>query len=149
MKQIKTLAFCVILFIQFSSFGQNKLRTDPLCYTGSFMKVVKRNDAKLTIKHLDRRYKKVQLKKFLKNNKEQFLNELFSGQDTLRQEFVSIEFLTIDDISLIEIIDNGANNWIVYFLITTSNENIVKSELRLVLSKRFFRKRLGFVGSFG
>lgn len=148
MKQKRNFTILLILLIQFSSIAQNDKRTDPLCYTGSFMKVVKRNDAELTIKHLDKDYVKVQLKEFLKNNEEQFLNELFSGQDINTNEYLAVDFLSINDITLIEIKPDDETSWIVYFQITTET-NVIKSDLRLVLSKRFFRKRLGFVGSFG
>jgi len=145
---MRTFILLILLLIQFSSFGQNEKRTDPLCYTGSFMKVVKRNDAELTIKHLDRSYVDEQLKKFLKNNKEQFLNELFSGQDINSKEYVAIDFFSINDITLVEIKDDDEKSWIVTFQITTET-NVIQSDLRLVLAKRFFRKRLGFVGSYG
>lgn len=148
MTQMRTFTILILLLVHFNGFCQNKKRTDPLCYTTSFMKVVKRNDAKLTIKHLDKNYVNEQLKKFLKNNKEQFLNELFSGQDLNTDEWLAIEFNSINDITLIEIKPDELNSWIVYFKITTEN-NVIQSDLRLVLSKHFFRKRLGYVGTFG
>lgn len=71
----------------------------------SFEHAVKDHDDKSVMKLLDKKYRKQQLK-FLKGNKDQFLNELFSGEneagDYLNPDFRTINTITLVDVKEIE-----------------------------------------------
>lgn len=96
------------------------------------------------IQNLDRNYVQEQLVNILKENKVQFLNELFCGKDKLNN-FKCIDYIKITDIKLIDSTPKE-NGYSVNIQVKTV-ENTIKAYLFLKFSNQ--NKILGFVGSVG
>lgn len=67
----------------------------------SFENAVRSHDSKSVMKHLDKKYRKQQVR-FLKGNKEQFINELFAGKNEAGS-FMTPDFESIYSISLVDV----------------------------------------------
>ena len=134
-----------LLVIHNTVLGQKNDRKNPEQFAQSLVRAVLAHNEKETLNHLDTKYVKGQMVKFLHGNQEQFLNELFSGFDAETGEFVQIPFKDILDMKVLRIEpgDSG-DNWTVYFQIST-NSNTVESSLLLIVKK----KKFGFVGAVG
>ena len=96
------------------------------------------------IQKLDRSYVQEQMVTILKENKVQFLNELFCGKDKLNN-FKCIDYNKITDIKLIDSTPKE-NGYSVNIQVKTV-ENTIKAYLFLKFSNQ--NKILGFVGSVG
>lgn len=66
----------------------------------SFEMAVREHNTKDVFRHLDKKYRKEQIR-FLKGNKKQFINELFSGENEAGS-YMTPEFNTIHSITLVD-----------------------------------------------
>lgn len=117
-------------------------------FVSEFLTAVTNHNEKMVIKKLDHLYVKEQLKKFLKGNKQQFLDELFSGRDEKTNEYLTIPFHSITSIEVVEIIPND-DTMTDYFFIVKTEKNEVKCQLFLRHYNVKGKYKLGFEGSFG
>lgn len=117
-------------------------------FVNEFLTAATQHDEKMVIKKLDHIYVKEQLKKFLKGNKKQFLDELFSGRDEKKDEYLTVPFHSITSIEVVEIIPND-ETMTDYFFIVKTEKNEVKCQLFLRHHKIRGKYKLGFEGSFG
>jgi len=92
---------------------------------------------------MDKTYRKEQLA-FVEGRKEQFLNELFGGQDIRTNEYINMKFNDIQHIEVKEVIPlkDGSYNYI--FSIRDGQHLLLRS---LLLNKD--GRRYGFIGSVG
>lgn len=70
-------------------------------FISSFVDAVRAHDQKKVMKHLDKKYRKEQIK-FLEGNKEQFINELFAGANEAGT-FMTPDFNSIISFSQIDV----------------------------------------------
>lgn len=119
-----------------------------LKFVNEFLTAVMTHDQRTTIKKLDKSYVDQQLKKFLKGNKQQFLDELFSGRDKKTNEYLTIPFDAIISIEVAEVVPND-ETMTDYFFIVRTDKNEVICQLFLKYHKVGKKIKLGFEGSFG
>lgn len=142
----------LLLFIFIIGFGTLKAQDIPQeqlsTFVTEFLTAVTKHDEKTVLKRLDNLYVKEQLKKILKGNKQQFLDELFSGRDEKTNEYLTIPFHSITSIEVVEIIPND-ETMTDYFFIVKTEKNEVKCQLFLRHYNVKGKYKLGFEGSFG
>ena len=78
-----------------------QLDKEGLEFITSFVDAVRDHDQKKVMKHLDKKYRKEQIK-FLGGNKEQFINELFAGANEAGT-FMTPDFNSIISFSQIDV----------------------------------------------
>lgn len=95
------MKFLTILFLICCnlSFAQ-LLDEEGQSFIHSFEQAVRAHDSKAVMKHLDKKYRKEQVK-FLKGNTAQFLNELFSGENEAGS-YMTPNFDSINSIVLVD-----------------------------------------------
>lgn len=103
--------------------------------------VMQHND-KGVLKHMDKAYRKEQIK-FLNGNTTQFLNELLSGTSVLTGEWTNISFENILKIEVAEVIALEDGNFEYIFRIRTESVDLMQG-LLLHTGKKF-----GFEGARG
>lgn len=89
----------LLLFCCCYSNSQN-LNDEANAFIQSFEDAVKSHNKKEVFKHLDKKYRKEQIK-FLQGNQEQFINELFSGENEAGS-YMTPDFNTIINLTLID-----------------------------------------------
>ncbi len=77
-------------------------------FIASFIDAVRDHDEKKIMKHLDKKYRKDQIK-FLEGNKGQFMNELFAGTNEVGT-FITPEFQTIISFYQIDVKEISGDN---------------------------------------
>ena len=117
-------------------------------FFGSFQRVVLDHNQDETIAHLTPTYVKQQLRKMLKNNKEQFLNELFAGADETSGEFTTFRFNDITSFEVLECIADGDNEWDIVLLIGDGKHK-AKCDLSLYRYKKGKKFVFGCEGAVG
>lgn len=147
---MRAIVIILFLIISFFGFSQEKVKPEVETTISAFIKAVETHDQNLTIQLLDKNYVKLQLKQFLKNNKDQFLNELFSGQDEISKDWLAVNFSEIRSVQMIKIEPDDEENWIVYFKVS-DGIHVVAADLRLICVKKKKNSRCayGFQGAFG
>lgn len=138
---MKYLFMLFLFFISGSLLSQNS-EEERLMFVNTFIDAVKTHDQKAILKHIDKSYKKEQLK-LLKGNKSQFINELFSGINEM-EEYKTPELSDIMNVELIDMKAIDDTNYNCAFEVETG-DNVLYVELVLSLNK----KKLGFVGAVG
>jgi hypothetical protein len=137
------IAFIFLLFVGLTTHAQMQEVSDKqVKFVNTFLDVVHSHNGKKTIKMMDKKYRKDQLA-FLKGNTEQFLNELFSGEDLLSGEYVSIEFANILKIEVAEVIALKEGGFTYIFRIRDGQHDILSSLFLVATGK------LGLVGASG
>jgi hypothetical protein len=111
-------------------------------FVRSFLESVAQHDSKAVIQHLDKAYRKAQIK-FLNGNTTQFLDELLNGTDIGTGEWVNIRFADITRIEVAEVVEMEDGNYEYIFRVRTGTADIL-SGLLLHVGKKF-----GFEGSRG
>jgi len=111
-------------------------------FVNTFLEVVHTHNRKKVIKMMDKKYRKEQIA-FLKGNTEQFVNELFSGEDLLTGDYINIKFANILKIEVAEVIALKEGGFTYIFRIRDGEHDILSS-LFLVATGKF-----GFVGAVG
>lgn len=145
---MKTLLLLFILINFKMLHAQNIPDEQRLKFVNEFLTAVRVHDQKATIKKLDKSYINKQLKKNLKGNKQQFLDELFSGRDEKTKEYLTIPFDAIISIEVAEVVPND-ETMTDYFFIVKTDKNEVICQLFLKHRKVGKKYKLGFEGSFG
>lgn len=114
-------------------------------FANSFIEAVGQNNSKKVIKMMDKAYRKEQLKN-LNGNKEQFVNELFGGEDLKDNSvYVNMKLNEITRIEIAEVIPlKGSNEFNYIFRVRNDRFDILST---LLMKKK--GRKYGFVGSFG
>lgn len=114
-------------------------------FANSFIEAVGQNNSKKVIKMMDKAYRKEQLKN-LNGNKEQFVNELFGGEDLKDNSvYVNMKLNEITRIEIAEVIPlKGSNEFNYIFRVRNGRFDILST---LLMKKK--GRKYGFVGSFG
>jgi hypothetical protein len=140
MKRI-TLLF-IFMAIGFGSFAQ-EIDMNRIKFVNDFYTAVVAHDQSKVIKMTEKGYRKEQIK-FLDGNKDQFVNELFSGMDVNGDEYVNTTFNQITNIELIDVHPRGEVDWEYVFHITAGDRMIERALLLRQTGKKY-----GFIGSQG
>lgn len=120
-------------------------------FINSFIMVVETHDQDGVIAHLHPDYRKEQLKKLLKNNRTQLVNELFSGQVIGTDNFTTFRLTEIKKIELqsgMESYDLESELWDLTFMVS-AKERKALCTLQLKSYKKFFKKKYGIIGAYG
>ncbi|MFK7787393.1 MAG: hypothetical protein AB8B56_19875 [Crocinitomicaceae bacterium] len=107
-----------------------------------YLAVINHKQSKV-IKLMDKDYRKEQLD-FLNGNKEQFVDELFSGVDQESSKFINSELKNIEAMEIQDVKEAGKDKWEYTFLVEAGP---YKMEISLLLKKN--KKKYGFVGASG
>jgi hypothetical protein len=137
---MKQLVFVSLLFIFFGSYAQ-ELDQRQIRFVNDFVQAVELHQWKNVYRLLDRDYRKAQTK-FLSGNKEQLVNELFSGSNG--SEFVVIPVSEVLKFEVAEVEQNSDGSFTYIFRVRDAVHDIY-SALQLVKRGR----RYGFVGASG
>lgn len=151
MLKLKSVLFYSVFIISFVNFGQKVSVQKRDLFIEDFITVVKKHDQQGIINRLHPEYQKEHLKKFLKNNKTQLVNELFSGQLVKSTEYTSFQLNEIVEMEVFEILDVSDEDielWDITFLVKSSDRAAYCS-VQLKSSKKLFGFKLGFIGSYG
>ena len=142
MKQSMLLILALFVTSTFFSFGQT-FTDKQLKFANSFVDAVSNHDSKAILKHLDKGYRKEQLK-FLEGRTEQFINELFGGNDMDTDDYVNMKYKDITKIEIAEVIPLKEGGFTYIFRIRDGKHDILSS---LYLSQK--GKKFGFIGAVG
>lgn len=126
----------------FSSFGQS-INEKQIKFANSFVDAVSNHDSKAILKHLDKNYRKEQME-FLGGRTEQFINELFGGNDMTTDDYVNMKYKDITKIEIAEVIPLKEGGYTYIFRIRDGKHDILSS---LHLTQK--GKKYGFVGAVG
>ena len=150
MKGMKSLVIFFFISISVSALSQLRTIEDAQNFSVSFKEAVVRHNEDEILKHIDADYKKGQLGKLLKGNKDQFINELLSGFSNDSEEYINIDYKTITEMTVTSIgnEESSTDNWNVNYQITTP-ENTINVSILLIAKKRARKTKLGFVGGIG
>lgn len=145
---MKLLLF-VSFYLTFHFFhAQEVSKQESSKFVNEFIAAVIAHNQDLVIKKLDKFYVKEQLKKFLKGNKQQFLDELFTGEEVNTKEFDALPFLSIISIKVEKIEENDETMTDYYFRVKTDKGEYI-CQLFLKHIQKGKKYKLGFEGSFG
>lgn len=142
MKQLILLILVLFAGLTFKSYGQD-ISDKQITFANGFINAVVNHNSKSIVKHLEKNYRKEQLK-FLEGRTEQFINELFSGNDMISDEYVNIKYQEITKIEISEIILLKEGGYTYIFRIRDGKHDVLCS---LHLAKN--DKKYGFIGSVG
>jgi hypothetical protein len=147
---MKSLVIFFFISISVSALSQLLTIEDAQNFSVSFKEAVVRHNEDEILKHIDADYKKGQLGKLLKGNKDQFINELLSGFSNDSEEYINIDYKTITEMTVTSIgnEESSTDNWNVNYQITTP-ENTINVSILLIAKKRARKTKLGFVGGIG
>lgn len=146
--KMKSIFLFLLFFVSTHCLTQETIQGEIDVFINSFIKSVEKHDTKQTIGHLDKQYVKTQLKEFLKNNEEQFLNELFSGEDCSTKTWVNFQFDEINSIEVAEITEESLNNYKIIFRVKNAQRE-AKCDLQLKKTVKKKKVIYGFVGAVG
>lgn len=145
---MKSIFLFLLLFTSTHCLTQETYQGEVDVFITSFIAAVEINDSERVIEHLDKQYVKTQLKQFLKNNKEQFLNELFSGEDCSSKTWVNFKFEEITSMEVAEISEVDAENLKIVFRVKNA-EHEAKCDLLLKKTTKKKKINFGFIGEVG
>lgn len=140
---MKHLIFIGILFLLPAFANAQELSQDQIDFVNGFVTAVSEHNYKKVYKHLDKSYRKEQ-KRFLGGNKEQLIDELFSGNGIVSEEFAVISVSEVLKIEVAEVMPNDDGSYEYVFRVRDANHDIMAY---LHLNKK--GKRFGFVGAVG
>lgn len=142
--------FFLLFILVHSTMSFSQPEKDRLAFVGTFTNAVQAHDGDKVISLLTESYVKTQLKEFLHNNKDQFLDELFGGMIEGTEEWMNLEFYAIDSIEFVEFKETGGATWDVTFMIKTGSITVL-SELTLIATKKKKKGKYtyGFEGAVG
>ncbi len=115
-------------------------KDESVAFIDKFMEAVVAHKSSKTIRFCSKTYKKEQLRDFLKNNKRQFLDELFGGIDT-KGQWQQIRFDQINHLELVEIKESGFAYFEVQFKISTDKTEVFST---LGLTKEIKRRKVKY-----
>lgn len=132
-----------VLFISLFSHSQ-EIEEKQIAFANKFIEAVSEHNTKKVIKMMDKEYRKEQIS-FLNGNKEQFVNELFSGEDMSDPSiYVNVKLDEITKIEIAEVTELKGNKYNYVFRVRTAEFDLFSS---LILKKR--GRKYGFVGAVG
>ena len=141
----KSILFTVsFLLLSLVSHSQN-LRMEHSDVVSKLLTSVTDHNEKGILNSLDADYKKEQLE-FLEGNKEQLVNELFSGQDISDSDkYLNFKISDITRIELMDVIELKGNAGFTYIFKVWSGDKAILSTLKLKANG----KKFGFEGGRG
>lgn len=145
---MKSIFLFLLIFVSTFCFTQESEQGKVDVFLTSFTTAVENHNADLTIKHLNKVYVKTQLKQFLKNNKEQFLNELFSGEECSSKTWINFKFEEITSIEIAEITEENAGIYNVVFRVKNAT-NEAKCNLQLEKTTKKKKEKYSLTGAVG
>lgn len=140
MKQFLVIS---ILFLFSGLSKAQEIPKDQINFVNNFVAAAQKHDYKKVYKHLDKTYRKEQ-KKFLKGDKNQLIDELFSGTTEIDNNFVTIPLSEIIKIEVAEVMPNNDGSFVYIFRVRDTENDIMTS---IQLNKK--GKHFGFVGAVG
>lgn len=140
---MKQLIFAGFFFLIPSVLYAQNISEKQVSFVNKFVAAVDNNDVKKTYTFLDTKYRKEQTR-FLNGNKEQLVNELFSGTGMDDDTFVVIPVTEVLRIEVAEIEPNEDGSFVYIFRVRDSEHDILAS---LTLIKK--GRRFSFVGAVG
>lgn len=140
----------LLFLLTITPLSQAQPEKERLAFIGSFTEAVAAHDGDKVIAHLTESYVNTQLKEFLHNNKDQFLDELFTGMIADSEEWINLDFYAIDSIEFVELTETGNSSWEVIFKIK-SGSVVFLSDLTLFAfkKKKKGKYKYGFEGAVG
>ena len=123
-------------------------RADLEYYLENFEKAVIEHDSLNLMKLIDKSYVREQHDEFLKGNTEQFINELFCGDVSDRDEFKCFEFKNISKMERLRIEQDGLNGYKVYYLVS-DGEHTIEADWYVKLYYHYKQPKFGLVGAVG
>jgi hypothetical protein len=142
MKKIIPLLFLLVTFNAGNLIAQN-VPIEHGKFISSFTEAIQAHNEKKVIKLMDKEYRKEQIA-LLEGRKEQFLNELFGGQNANSEDYINIRFNDIQTIEVAQVIALKDGGYTYIFRIKDGTNDILSS-----LSLKKNGKKYGFVGSRG
>ena len=145
---MKIKLFVLFLFLHIICISQEIPEEERLKFVNNFIELVIKHNSDLVIENLDETFIKKQLKKTLKGNKTQILDEWFIGNNENSQEYLSVPFDSIIsmEIESIEYQSEFMTNY--FFKIKTEKDKLI-CELILIHKYKHKKWKLGFQGAFG
>lgn len=138
------MKFIICTFLTFITFsGHSQIEPAETNFAVAFTKAVENHDHKLTLKHLDKNYRKKQ-GRFLGGNTNQLLDELLGGIDVLTNEWHTTTFANIQDVKIIEVMCEEADMHEYIFQVYDG-----KSTFTASLWLHISGKKYGFIGAVG
>lgn len=119
-----------LLALSLSSVAQ-EIDQKRVNFVNKFSQAVMNHKQGKVIKMMDKDYRKDQLE-FLEGNKEQFVDELFSGIDQESEKFVNSELKNIDAMEIKAVKEAGAGEWEYTILVDAGRYRV---EIVLFLKK--------------
>lgn len=143
MKHLPTLLLLLILGVS-THIQAQEISPDQTNFVSKFVTAVQKHKRRKVIKMLDKTYRNEQIA-FLEGNKDQFLNELFGGEDisTGKSVFANIEFDKIKKIEIVRCTLLEDEKYQYYFHLIDDRHD-VHAPLLLNTKGKF-----GFIGSVG
>ena len=142
----------ILLFISLNTFNFGQLPTvqDATIFSESFSNAVLIHNEDEILKHIDVDYKKGQLAKLLKGNKEQFINELLSVFSDQSEDDLTIDYKINTEMMATSIgnEESSTDNWKVNFQLKIP-ENTINVSILLIAKKSARKLKLGFIGGIG
>lgn len=131
----------------FFSQAQSNAPAKVLDFIASFEKAVMTHNYEGVSAFMDAEYVKVQYKKLLKKDQEQFIDEFFSGPENIETGagFTNTRLVDIAGIKLFAVTDMGEDQYQVSFLITRVSGFQHYNQVML----RKYKKHFGFFGAVG
>jgi len=127
--------------------AQNIAPESVIKYIACFEKAVLTHNYDSVMEYMDHKYIKVQYKKMLKKNGEQFIDEFFGGNENPDNSgsYINTHLSEISAISMQSLEILGNEEYRVLFKITRNSGSVHYNMVML----RKYRKQLGFFGSVG
>ncbi len=143
MKNTIVLLFLFFIFTFNGNTQEINIPKDHTKIVQTFLTGVNEHSNAKVLKSMDKNYRKEQIK-FLNGNKEQFINELFGGEDLNTHKYMNQVFEKIQKFELYSIIKDKQGNYKYIFRSQDGQSDIL---ITLFLSKE--GKKYGFEGARG
>ena len=143
MRNYLLIFFSILLLGNISFSQENAINVKQQKHIAKFLKYSISHNNKKIFKLLDKTYRKEQLT-FLKGNKTQLIDDLFSGMDIDNENFINMGLENILKIEVAEVIKNKDNTYKYIFRVRDSEHDILFS---LPLKKT--KNKYGFIGAMG
>ncbi|MCR9173581.1 MAG: hypothetical protein NXI10_13855 [bacterium] len=140
---MKQLLFIAIFFTLPNFLLAQEISEKQKSFVNKFVKAVDANNVRKVYTFLDTKYRNEQ-RRFLGGDKEQLVNELFSGNEMGGNAFVVIPVTEVVRIEIAEIEENEDGSFVYIFRVRDTEHDILAP---LTLQKK--GRRFGFVGAVG
>jgi hypothetical protein len=138
MKKYLVIVLISILFACSSSskyvtVENTKLAVDMIEFLIEFEKASINSNSEKLLQLLDPEYREIQLEDFHRGKTDQFLNELFCGNDINKEGFNCFDYKTVQSIKFVKA-ENNADGYFVYYKVSDGENDILCSWLVTVKS---------------